>query len=72
MSDILVVKTSGLAPWISGRSGLITGCGDEILAHVEREHEFLPRPDMENDPSYRQIIPYVAVTRAGRSSPRAA
>ena len=65
MSDILVVKTSGLAPWISGRSGLITGCGDEILAHVEREHEFLPRPDMENDPSYRQIIPYVAVTRGG-------
>ena len=63
MSDILVVKTAGLAPWIENRYGLITGCGDEILAFVEREHQFLPRPDMELDPSYRQIIPYVAVTR---------
>lgn len=63
MSDILVVKTEGLAPWIQGRYGLITGCGEEILAFAEREHEFLPRPQMETDPSYRQIIPYVAVTR---------
>lgn len=63
MSDILVVRTDSLSPWIEGRFGLITGCGDEILAHVEANHEFLPRPDMELDPSYRQIIPYVAVTR---------
>ena len=63
MSDILVVRTDSLSPWIEGRFGLITGCGDDILAHVEANHEFLPRPDMELDPSYRQIIPYVAVTR---------
>ena len=50
MSDILVVKTAGLAPWIENRYGLITGCGDEILDFVEREHEFLPRPDMELGP----------------------
>lgn len=65
MSDILVVKTEGLAPWIENRFGLITGCGGEIMDFVEREHEFLPRPDMEADPGYRQIIPYVAVTRGG-------
>ena len=65
MSDILVVSTASLAPWIEGRFGLITGCGGEIMAHIEAEHEFLPRPDMEQDPSYRQIIPYVAVTRGG-------
>ena len=65
MSDILVVKTSALSPWIEGRCGLIGGCGQEIAALVEREHEFLPRPDMEQDPGYRQIIPYVAVTRGG-------
>lgn len=65
MSDILVVKTEGLAPWIENRCGLITGCGSEIMDFVERTHEFLPRPDMESDPSYRQIIPYVAVTRGG-------
>ena len=65
MSDILVVSTASLAPWIEGRYGLITGCGGEIMAHIEAEHEFLPRPDMEQDPSYRQIIPYVAVTRGG-------
>lgn len=63
MSDILVVKTSGLAPWIEEKNGLITGCGEEILDFVEANHEFLPRADMELDPSYRQIIPYVAVTR---------
>ena len=63
MSDILVVSTASLAPWIEGRSGLITGCGEEVLAHVEANHEFRPRPEMEQDPSYRQIIPYVAVTR---------
>ncbi len=65
MSDILVVRTASLAPWIEGRYGLITGCGDEIMAHIESSHEFLPRPDMELDPGYRQIIPYVAVTRGG-------
>ena len=50
MSDILVVKTEGLAPWIENRCGLITGCGNEIMDFVERAHEFLPRPDMESDP----------------------
>ena len=65
MSDILVVKTSGLAPWIEGRYGLITGCGEELMDYIEREHEFLPRNEMETDPTYRQIIPYVAVTRGG-------
>ena len=63
MSDILVVSTASLAPWIEGRSGIITGCGEEVLAHVEANHEFRPRLEMEQDPSYRQIIPYVAVTR---------
>ena len=65
MSDILVVKTSGLAPWIEGRYGLITGCGEELMDYIEREHEFLPRNEMETDLTYRQIIPYVAVTRGG-------
>ena len=65
MSDILVVKTAALAPVIAGRQGLITGCGEAALGIIEREAEFLPREQMELDPSYRQIIPYVAITRGG-------
>lgn len=61
--SILVVKTELLNGYIKGKNGLIRGCDKEILAVVDSEHEFRPRPEMEEDPSYRQIIPYVVLTR---------
>ena len=61
--SILVVKTEYLAPYIAGKNGLIRGHDAEILDIVTARHEFRPRPEMEEDPSYRQIIPYVVLTR---------
>ena len=61
--SILVVKTELLNGYIKGKNGLIRGCDKERLAVVDSEHEFRPRPEMEEDPSYRQIIPYVVLTR---------
>ena len=61
--SILVVKTGLLAGIISGKNGLIRGRDAEILDIVNEHHEFRPRPEMEEDPSYRQIIPYVVLTR---------
>ncbi|MEG1789044.1 MAG: NUDIX domain-containing protein [Oscillospiraceae bacterium] len=61
--SVLVVKTEYLAPSIAGRNGLISGVGEDILKIVNEKHEFLPRPEAEEDPGYKQIIPYVAVTR---------
>lgn len=61
--SILVVKTEYLAPYIASKNGLIRGHDAEILDIVTARHEFRPRPEMEEDPSYRQIIPYVVLTR---------
>lgn len=61
--SILVVKTELLNDYIKGKNGLILGCDRQILDIVNAHHEFRPRPEMEEDPSYRQIIPYVVLTR---------
>lgn len=61
--NILVVKTEKLAPYIAGRNGLITGSDQEILDIITAEHEFIPRPEAEEDPGYKQIIPYVVMLR---------
>ena len=63
MEYVLVVKTEKLSQFISGRSGLITGHSAELLDIISREHEFIPRPDAEADPGYKQIIPYVVLCR---------
>lgn len=61
--NILVVKTEKLAPWIAGKNGLITGSDAEILNTVMSEYQFVPRPEAEEDPGYKQIIPYVVLLR---------
>ncbi len=65
MENVLVVKTSLLSDLIGGRTGLIRDNTEELLSRIERGCEFIPRPDAENDPSYKQIIPYVILTRNG-------
>jgi len=37
-----------------------------LLRHLEREGFFLPRPRAEEDPCYRQVIPYALVRYAGQ------
>ena len=64
MENVLVVKTSLLGS-IAGSRGLITGREAEVM-QLAREHgEFMPRPEAEQDPGFKQIIPYVAVVRRG-------
>lgn len=61
--SILVVKRKFLDQHIAGKNGLISGVGDQIVDIISEHYEFLPRPQMEEDPRYKQIIPYVALRR---------
>lgn len=61
---ILVVKTSKLEKYIAGKTGLITEDYDKILEIITDEHEFIERDKAEIDPSFKQIIPYVAICRS--------
>jgi predicted NUDIX family phosphoesterase len=62
MENILVVPTETLRPYLTDR-GLIRGKEAELYAIIEKEHTFIPRPDAEKDPSYKQIIPYITLCR---------
>lgn len=65
MEEVLVVKTEKLNKYIQGRIGLLTDAREELLRLIIEEHEFLPRPAAEEDPGYRQIIPYVVLRQNG-------
>ena len=62
---VMVVKTEFLAP-VLGVDGLITDATDKAVDIIQKHFEYIPRSDAENDPSYKQIIPYVAVCRDGK------
>lgn len=66
MEKVLVVKTEKLAKYISGRTGLLTEDREAMLDIIINEHEFIDRPAAEEDPSYKQIIPYVVLKQKGR------
>ncbi len=61
--SILVVKREFLDQYIAGKNGLISGVGKQIVDIISEHHHFLPRPEMEEDTSYKQIIPYVILRR---------
>ena len=61
--SILVVRREYIARYLTEDFGLITENVDEIERIIEERHEFRPRPEMEVDPTYKQVIPYVLVTR---------
>ena len=65
--SILVVRREYLAPYLTEDFGLITEGVEEIVRVIEAHHEFRPRPEMETDPAYKQIIPYVFVTRGAEA-----
>ncbi|MCD7845623.1 MAG: NUDIX domain-containing protein [Oscillospiraceae bacterium] len=62
MENVLVVKTALLGDIVSV-NGLITGREAEVMELIAARGEFLPRPAAEEDPSYKQIIPYVTILR---------
>ena len=66
MEKVLVVKTDKLAKFISGKTGLLTADREEMLDIIVNHHEFMDRQAAEEDPSYKQIIPYVVLTQKGR------
>jgi len=62
MENILVVPTDVLRPYLTD-CGLIRGKEEELYAIIEKEHLFLPRPEAEKDPRFKQIIPYITLCR---------
>jgi predicted NUDIX family phosphoesterase len=63
--QVMVVKTAHIRPFApdtSGRAGtLITRKTDAIIESIRHHAEFIPRHAAEHDPSFKQIIPYVAI-----------
>ena len=66
MESVLVVKTEILKKYIQGVSGMVTEARENIVQTIIDEHEFIPRPEAELDPSYKQIIPYVVLKQGDR------
>ena len=62
IEQVLAVPTELLGPWLT-RRGLITENVDALVRLIMENHCFLPRPQAEEDPGHRQIIPYVALLR---------
>ena len=62
MELVLAVETAVLAEFIH-ENGIITANCDRITARIRETAMFLPRPDAEADPSYKQIISYVLIRR---------
>lgn len=62
MENVLVIQTATLGD-IVAESGLLCGREAEVMALIRSRGEFIPRPEAEVDPSYKQIIPYVAIVR---------
>lgn len=63
MEQVLVVERKYLESFIGGRNGLIRENAEEILEIIKDRHIFMPRPEAEERPDFKQIIPYVILLR---------
>ena len=54
MEQVLVVERKKIERYISGRNGLITDHPNELFEIIKAEHEFMPRPEAEQRPDYKQ------------------
>ena len=63
--QVLVVPRTCL-PDAAGWHGLRTDALDDFAELVAREGSFRPRPAMEVDPSFKQVIPYLVLRDADR------
>ena len=66
MESVLVVKTERLKKYIQGQNGMIETDREAIVNTIINEHEFIPRPEAEEDPNYKQIIPYVVLRQGDK------
>lgn len=62
MENVLTVKRELIAKYIP-QKGITTENCDKMVDIILKNFEFLPRPEAENDPSHKQIIPYVTLCR---------
>lgn len=62
MENVLTVKRKLIAQFLP-QNGITTENCDKMVDIILSEHEFVPRPEAESDPSRKQIIPYVVVCR---------
>ena len=62
MENVLTVKRELIAALIP-ENGITTENCDKLVDIILEHHEFLPRPEAEADPTHKQIIPYVVITR---------
>jgi len=56
---VLVVQTSKLRPFLTDL--FMNGRNQEIYTEILQEYTFVSRPAAEDDPNFKQIIPYVLV-----------
>lgn len=66
MERVLVVETEILNKYLQNIDGLIRENREEIVETIIDKHEFMDRPLAEEDPSYRQIIPYVILRQGDK------
>lgn len=66
MEQVLVVKREKIEKYIAGRNGLITENVPELFEIVRNGHEYLPRPEAEERPDFKQIIPYVILRQGDK------
>lgn len=63
MEEVLIVKRELINSYIENKNGLITDNSEIILEIIKSEYEFMPRPEAEERPDCKQIIPYVILRR---------
>jgi predicted NUDIX family phosphoesterase len=54
--NVLVVPSAGIKPFLSGK--FTPGSNDAALQFIRSNFSFRPRSSVEEDPSFKQIIPY--------------
>jgi len=62
--NVLVVPTSGIAPLLTGSFTSVNL--ERCLKYILDNHSFRSRDIVEEDPSFKQIIPYVVVRHGDR------
>lgn len=60
MENVLTVKRELIERFLP-KKGISSENCDKLVDIIMTDHEFIPRPDAENDPTHKQIIPYVVL-----------
>lgn len=59
--EVMVVRRETVAAYIDAHPFDLIRSDDQVLALIESNHLFIPRPVAEFSPDYKQIIPYVVI-----------